>query len=137
MRVRVRRWHVLIQRFQTCDQQDPCEEYQLWTCPPTHSLKDQTYVILYQFLEVGMCFNAIKRVFYKKLAGSSKSISAHKKKRGRGGKAQIRAIWMACSVTQFFVSITHNSKMVGPIARSPFGCTITLFPSLNYLIFEL
>ena len=40
------------------------------------------------------------------------------------------------SITQFFVFITHNSKMVGSIARSPFGTTNTLFPSLNSLIFE-
>ena len=31
------------------------------------------------------------------------------------------------STTQFSVSITHNSKMVGPIAKSLFGQTITLF----------
>ena len=32
------------------------------------------------------------------------------------------------STTQFSVSITHNSKMVGPIAKRLFGQTITLFP---------
>ena len=31
-------------------------------------------------------------------------------------------------ITQFSVSITHNSKMVGPIAKRLFGQTITLFP---------
>ena len=41
------------------------------------------------------------------------------------------------SVTQFSVSITHSSKMVGPIAKRLFGKSITLFSSLNYLIFEL
>ena len=47
-------------------------------------------------------------------------------------------------IIQFFVFITHNSKIVGLIARSPFDYTIilnsvfiTLFPSLNSLIFEL
>ena len=32
------------------------------------------------------------------------------------------------STTQFLVFITHNSKMVGPIAKRLFGQTITLFP---------
>ena len=41
------------------------------------------------------------------------------------------------SITHISVSIIHNSKMVGPIARSSFGTTITLFLSLNSLIFEL
>ena len=40
------------------------------------------------------------------------------------------------SITHISVSITHNSKIVGPIARSPFDTTITLFPSLNYLILK-
>ena len=31
-------------------------------------------------------------------------------------------------ITQFSVSITHNSKMVGPIVKRLFGQTITLFP---------
>ena len=31
-------------------------------------------------------------------------------------------------MTQFSVTITHNSKMVGPIAKRLFGQTITLFP---------
>ena len=31
-------------------------------------------------------------------------------------------------ITQLSVSITHNSKMVGPIAKRLFGQTITLFP---------
>ena len=35
------------------------------------------------------------------------------------------------SITHISISITHNSKMVGPIARSLFGITITLFPLLN------
>ena len=30
-------------------------------------------------------------------------------------------------VTQFSVSITHNSKMMGPIVKRLFGQTITLF----------
>ena len=41
------------------------------------------------------------------------------------------------SVTQFSVFIIHNSKMVEHIAKRLFGKSITLFPSLNYLIFEL
>ena len=41
------------------------------------------------------------------------------------------------SITHISVSITYNSKMVGLIARSSFDTTITLFLSLNYLIFEL
>ena len=40
-------------------------------------------------------------------------------------------------ITQFSVFITYNSKMVGLITRSPFGYTITLFTSLNSLIFTL
>ena len=32
------------------------------------------------------------------------------------------------STIQFSVSITHNSKMVGLIAKRLFGQTITLFP---------
>ena len=35
------------------------------------------------------------------------------------------------SIIHISISITHNSKMVGPIARSLFGITITLFPLLN------
>ena len=41
------------------------------------------------------------------------------------------------SVTKFSVFITHNSKMVGPIAKRLFGKFITLFLSLNFVIFEL
>ena len=35
---------------------------------------------------------------------------------------------LAVSATQFSVSITHNSKMVGPIAKRLFRKSITLFP---------
>ena len=35
------------------------------------------------------------------------------------------------SIIHISISITHNLKMVGPIARSLFGITITLFPLLN------
>ena len=32
------------------------------------------------------------------------------------------------------ISITHNSKIVGPIVKSPFGSTITLFPVFFLLL---
>ena len=41
------------------------------------------------------------------------------------------------SITHNSVFITYNSKMVEPIAKRLFGKSITLFLSLNYLIFEL
>ena len=44
---------------------------------------------------------------------------------------------LAISITHISVFITHNSKIVGAIAKRLFGKSITLFPSLNYLIFEL
>ena len=44
----------------------------------------------------------------------------------------------------FLISITHNSKMVGPMMETSYevcldivlSCFQLLFPSLNYLIFE-
>ena len=48
----------------------------------------------------------------------------------------VENIW-SVSITQFLIFIIYNSKIVGLIAKRLFGKSITLFPSLNYLIFEL
>ena len=54
------------------------------------------------------------------------------KKKKKAGTQNVRlglgVFGSSISITHNFVFITHNSKMVGPITRSPFGTTITLFP---------
>ena len=64
--------------------------------------------------------------------GKVKHFGSKKKKKKTAGTQNVRLGWgvfgSSISITHNFVFITHNSKMMGPIARSPFGTTITLFP---------
>ena len=61
--------------------------------------------------------------------GIKKIKRKRKEKVSERGEMEVKSLFgLTVSVTQFSVSITHNSKMMGPIAKRLFGQTITLFP---------
>ena len=59
-----------------------------------------------------------------KVGGGVGSNKSGERKRGKTKSLFGQGVF----TTQFSVSITHNSKIVGPIAKRLFGQTITLFP---------